>query len=560
MNETTLQRLHLQVEGRTDAPHHAALEAELLADPAVADRLAALADVEARLHRHFQLRPSQEEVTSVDDLWRHLRPRPRPPKEFAAAPIARAFDPQARHRWRQHQRRLLAAAAVLLALLALAAVIRWLGGTSPAPIAMEQPPTVPAWKPVADVPLVEADQPPPPDPASDPALQRRLATFFVEDWAPSGKKFAAALESLLAEGRRLNHLRDATIENLRFEFADEAAAEALSERPSFGRYLALSMKDTVALLAAQAGAAVTYVAPSTLRIAVKEDAPDAGKMVTREYDMPSNFLMFGRNYEEESSVIPGTAFTLQERTLPEWLEFWGILMTDDKQASDGYPASGLVATMNGRDHGVLSLLRQAVNGQASGTVSLSAKLIEKHSPSPWLIEEKIMTEAEFQLWLRDMNQAPGTNLLTTPSVITRSGQRAKIEVAREFIPPSSEPPSDPPAPHGLVIDLTPVLTGECVRVEADVTLSRLPEASGLAPSRTAGKPEDLETLHSEILALIPSGQTALFSVGTSSQGWQVVTTLTASPITQRAEANVEVLREFSYPEPEEKGPVPSAPE
>jgi general secretion pathway protein D len=56
----------------------------------------------------------------------------------------------------------------------------------------------------------------------------------------------------------------------------------------------------------------------------------------------------------------------------------------------------------------------------------------------------VLTDPQFQLVVRALNQKKGADLMTAPSVVTRSGQRAKIEIIREFIYPTEYDPPEIP--------------------------------------------------------------------------------------------------------------------
>ena len=56
----------------------------------------------------------------------------------------------------------------------------------------------------------------------------------------------------------------------------------------------------------------------------------------------------------------------------------------------------------------------------------------------------ILTDPQFQVVIRALNQKKGVDLLSAPSVMARSGQRAKIEVIREFIYPTEYDPPEIP--------------------------------------------------------------------------------------------------------------------
>ena len=48
---------------------------------------------------------------------------------------------------------------------------------------------------------------------------------------------------------------------------------------------------------------------------------------------------------------------------------------------------------------------------------------------------KKLTDPEFQIYIRGLSQKKGTDLMTAPSVVTRDGQLAKVEVIKEFVYP-----------------------------------------------------------------------------------------------------------------------------
>ncbi len=56
----------------------------------------------------------------------------------------------------------------------------------------------------------------------------------------------------------------------------------------------------------------------------------------------------------------------------------------------------------------------------------------------------VFTDPEFQVVIRALDQKKGVDLLSAPSVTARSGQRAKIEVIREFIYPTEYDPPEIP--------------------------------------------------------------------------------------------------------------------
>lgn len=60
----------------------------------------------------------------------------------------------------------------------------------------------------------------------------------------------------------------------------------------------------------------------------------------------------------------------------------------------------------------------------------------------------VFTDPQFAVMIRALSQRKGTDLLSAPSVMARSGQRAKIEVIREFIYPTEYDPPEIPTNFG----------------------------------------------------------------------------------------------------------------
>lgn len=60
----------------------------------------------------------------------------------------------------------------------------------------------------------------------------------------------------------------------------------------------------------------------------------------------------------------------------------------------------------------------------------------------------VFTDPQFQVMIRALDQKKGVDLLSAPSVMARSGQRAKVEVIREFIYPTEYDPPEIPNQFG----------------------------------------------------------------------------------------------------------------
>ncbi len=92
-------------------------------------------------------------------------------------------------------------------------------------------------------------------------------------------------------------------------------------------------------------------------------------------------------------------------------------------------------------------------GNRSGSLAISANAIDSllfgipgaSSLAPGIFGlSGVFTDPQFQLVIRALNQKKGVDLLSAPRVTTKSGQRAVIEIVREFrYPTQFEPPQIP---------------------------------------------------------------------------------------------------------------------
>lgn len=92
----------------------------------------------------------------------------------------------------------------------------------------------------------------------------------------------------------------------------------------------------------------------------------------------------------------------------------------------------------------------ALISEASGTADAASAI----SPAIFGIAG-VFTDPQFQVMIRALSQKKGVDLLSAPSVMARSGQRAKIEVIREFIYPTEYDPPEIPNEFGSTATLVP---------------------------------------------------------------------------------------------------------
>ncbi len=93
-----------------------------------------------------------------------------------------------------------------------------------------------------------------------------------------------------------------------------------------------------------------------------------------------------------------------------------------------------------------------------GLISASAA-VSSVSPGIFALSG-VLTDPQFQVVVRALNQKKGVDLMSAPSITTKGGQRATIEVIREFIYPTEfDPPEIPQQFGGTAGGSTNLLTG-----------------------------------------------------------------------------------------------------
>lgn len=78
--------------------------------------------------------------------------------------------------------------------------------------------------------------------------------------------------------------------------------------------------------------------------------------------------------------------------------------------------------------------------QGDQQILITTKLIEVSRPAgsadiPSKRYERKLTDPQYQVFVRELSQKKGADLVTAPSVVTRDGQKATVEVVREFVYP-----------------------------------------------------------------------------------------------------------------------------
>ena len=120
------------------------------------------------------------------------------------------------------------------------------------------------------------------------------------------------------------------------------------------------------------------------------------------------------------------------------------------------PTSGINPTVTGQNpmtsgnrSGGRAIATNAIDGLlANGIASQGASTI---APGVFALAG-VFSDPQFQIVMRALSQKKGVDLLTAPSIVSRSGQRAKIEIIREFpYPTDFDPPQIPQTFGGSTI-------------------------------------------------------------------------------------------------------------
>lgn len=103
--------------------------------------------------------------------------------------------------------------------------------------------------------------------------------------------------------------------------------------------------------------------------------------------------------------------------------------------------------------GSAAITPNSVDGQISG---VGNQVVQK-APGIFSITG-VFTDPQFQVVIRALSQKKGVDLMSSPSVTTRSGQRASVEVIREFIYPTEFSPPQLPASTSSTVNVTGTTT------------------------------------------------------------------------------------------------------
>ena len=193
------------------------------------------------------------------------------------------------------------------------------------------------------------------------------------------------------------------------------------------------------------GASATYLA-STSKLVVRNTQENVDLI---ESLVQENQTII-KQVEIESKFIEITQTNLKELSF-DWSLGQANVPGSSKVFFGGGSTSGGVPT-NTSDSSFQTATSAVTSGNRSGTFGISANAIDAllfgggaAAVAPGIFSVAgVFSDPQFQLVVRALNQQKGVDLLSAPRVTTKSGQKATIEIIREFIYPTQfQPPQIP---------------------------------------------------------------------------------------------------------------------
>ncbi|GAA5481510.1 type 3 secretion system secretin [Haloferula sargassicola] len=148
---------------------------------------------------------------------------------------------------------------------------------------------------------------------------------------------------------------------------------------------------------------------------------------------------FNTNYARDLFLGGGTVGSGQSRTNADFLSPIGGVAIPGIPAASAQDVSNIIGASNRSGDGAIN--RDSI----AALLNNPNRSAETASVAPGILSlTGLFTDGQVQLIMRGLSQKKGTDLMTAPSVTARSGEKATIEIIREFIYPTEyEPPELP---------------------------------------------------------------------------------------------------------------------
>ena len=207
-----------------------------------------------------------------------------------------------------------------------------------------------------------------------------------------------------------------------------------------------------------AGSDATFL-PGSSRLVVKNTLQqldyiekvieDMRKTITKQVNITTKFVEISqRNTEELGFDTLLGAFNIGNRNFGSGgtagnagpINTTDFPFVDPTSGQNPTPTGQNIMT-NGLRSGGRAIATNAIDGLLANGIASSGAAAA--APGVFALAG-VFSDPQFQIVLRALSQKKGVDLLTAPSIVTRSGQRAKIEIIREFpYPTDFDPPQIP---------------------------------------------------------------------------------------------------------------------
>lgn len=163
---------------------------------------------------------------------------------------------------------------------------------------------------------------------------------------------------------------------------------------------------------------------------------DEGPLVTRVFKVSPDFLTV---FEDQKPTDPFDSLpaTAQVKRLPvqQELKRFGVDFPDGASAVFNATTSQLIVKNTVRRLEQVEELIEALKARhdfQNVQIYITSKWVEMPSETPAVADLSVMTDPQFQVLIRSLSQRKGMDSMSSPSVTTKNGQRATIEVVREI--------------------------------------------------------------------------------------------------------------------------------
>lgn len=279
------------------------------------------------------------------------------------------------------------------------------------------------------------------------------------------------------------------------EFFYDAAALATGYPLEF-EYGNISMRSLMELTAGLAGFEMEMAEGSVSFTPIPPSADD-NTLLTLAFDVPTGFTGdLARDLNRGNPFVenPGEAMA----SLKDFAN-WGIYLDDDvgKVIHDPKNNSLAVELTPPELARAEAVVNHLVNGGSTTQIVLSQKLITTEGGLHF-DPQTYANDAAYQIAIRAMEQREGVDVLSSPTVVTRPGQRAMVEIGREVAYLTEAADGGPAHVQkrmvGTKLPITPILTGlDRVQLEGAAEFTTLGNQTLKATIGTSpdGRPEPL---------------------------------------------------------------------